>query len=253
MAFIINKSTRAVILIMIAFVVIGILIARTYYQGVNSSYDPRVLPAKELYQQYNKLASGNNSKELFIILDSIEAIYNHVEHYKNSYETGVVYNNKAAIYITQLLNYDSIPPTLNVSKDSLSALAESMVRKSISIYEAWLKKFENSTKEEISAFLANDFDKGFAIAEIEKYHNQRIVEMIDAQKENKRRLSVAYTNLGVIFRQRELYTEAAGYYKKAVDLWEYNLAAENNLNALLGKPLKTRNFIQKLFPPDRNK
>jgi tetratricopeptide (TPR) repeat protein len=255
MAFFKNKSTRAVILIMIAFVVIGILIARIYYQSVNNSYDPRVLRAKELYQTYNKLAPGNNYEELFLILDSIETIYHGIAHYRNSYETGVVYNNKAAIYLTELLNYDSIAPSFNIYKDSITSLAEIMVKKSITVYENWLKKFQNLSEEQISAFLVTGFDKDFSAenSEIKKYHKQRVVEILDAQKENKRRLSVAYTNLGVIYRQKGDYKEAAGLYKKAMDLWQHNLAAENNLNAMLGRPLKTRNFIQKLFPPDKNK
>jgi hypothetical protein len=47
------------------------------------------------------------------------------------------------------------------------------------------------------------------------------------------------------------YEKAINNYQKAIDLWDQNLTAENNLNILLGKPLKKRNLIQKLFPPKR--
>jgi len=46
---------------------------------------------------------------------------------------------------------------------------------------------------------------------------------------------------------RELY----GKYNKLA--WEDNLSAENNLNRLLGLPLRERNLIHKLFPRERLK
>ena len=72
-----------------------------------------------------------------------------------------------------------------------------------------------------------------------------------ALKETDRRLSVCYTNLGVIERTRGNYQEAIMNYEKALNLWDRNLEAENNLNRLLGRPIKKRNLLQKLFPPDR--
>ncbi|MCK4748009.1 MAG: tetratricopeptide repeat protein, partial [Bacteroidales bacterium] len=68
---------------------------------------------------------------------------------------------------------------------------------------------------------------------------------------NNRRLSVCHTNLGVIYRHQGAYVEAAEEYQKALALWDRNLEAENNLNKLLNKPLKKRNMMQKLFPPNR--
>ena len=67
-------------------------------------------------------------------------------------------------------------------------------------------------------------------------------------KETPRRLSVSYTNLGIMYRFREDYENAALSYKKAMDLWEDNLSAENNLNILLGRPLKKRSLLRKIFP-----
>ena len=85
-----------------------------------------------------------------------------------------------------------------------------------------------------------------------KYIKARTKDIEKAILENDRRLSVCYTNLGIVFRQREQYKQAAEQYKKALELWDRNLNAENNLNVLLGKPLKKRNIIQKLFPPERD-
>ena len=80
---------------------------------------------------------------------------------------------------------------------------------------------------------------------------KRITEITEAQTETKRRLSVSYTNLGLVYRQQLKYEDAVLSYQKAIENWDRNLTAENNLNKLLGRPEKKRNLIQKLFPPER--
>ena len=92
----------------------------------------------------------------------------------------------------------------------------------------------------------------YSAEEMEIYADTRIIEIQDAQKEIDRRLSVSYTNLGMVYRQKELYDSAAANYIIAVELWDQNLTAENNLNILFGKPLRKRNLIQKLFPPKKH-
>jgi tetratricopeptide (TPR) repeat protein len=86
----------------------------------------------------------------------------------------------------------------------------------------------------------------------EKYLRTRTEEILEALEENPRRLSVCYTNLGLIYRYRGEYIKAAEQYKKAIELWDRNLDAENNLNKLLNKPLRKRNFIQRMFPPSKD-
>jgi hypothetical protein len=56
----------------------------------------------------------------------------------------------------------------------------------------------------------------------------------------------------VIYGRRGAYNEAASHYTKALKYWDRNLSAENNLNALLGKPLRKRTLIEKLFPPKKD-
>jgi hypothetical protein len=48
-----------------------------------------------------------------------------------------------------------------------------------------------------------------------------------------------------------MYDSAAFYYNNAIELWDRNLTAENNLNILLNRPQKKRNLIQTLFPPEK--
>ena len=98
------------------------------------------------------------------------------------------------------------------------------------------------------------------VAGIDLLYGDMIQDIIDARAkeiyktiaESGRRLSVCYTNLGVIYRQRGEFEKAIRQYEKALELWDRNLDAENNINILLGHPLKKRNIIQKLFPPDRD-
>jgi tetratricopeptide (TPR) repeat protein len=135
-------------------------------------------------------------------------------------------------------------------------MAEIMVNKSIAIYTDWLKKFGDKSPEGIKNLIEPGFYTGLEqySGELqETYLNNRIEEIEEAQLETKRRLSVSYTNLGIIKRHRMQYEKAAKYYKSALDLWEQNLTAENNLNLLLGNPLIERSFLRKLFPPERDK
>lgn len=249
-----NKNKRALILAMIAlsFIVLGF--TYFYYRDVNSSKDPRVTQARELYEKYNNYTAQSNFENIFELLDSIEHIYNGIEHYSESFEVGVLYNNRAASYLTMAI-YDYKPERFSLlSKDSLLKLAQSSALESISIYESWLAKYKGESLNQINKILQQDFFIGFenyTEKQKEKFIQSRIKEIETAQYETERRLSVAYTNLGIVYRHFEDYESAINNYQKAIELWDQNLNAENNLNILLGKPLKKRNLIQKLFPPKR--
>ena len=257
-----NKSTRALIIIMLALVIFGALIAKVYYSRINQSVDPRIKPARELYGQYNSLAQNNNYEGIFQLLDSVEAIYSKITHYQDSYETGVVWNNRAAAYLTLAVYKDSLPDLggsdrLNgISHDSLLQLSEQASINSINIYENWQGRFQDIEEDEIAEMINPSFLSGLESYSEKKRKmilDQRIKEIEEAKWETQRRLSVAYTNLGLIYRHRNDFNTAAQYYKKALELWEDNLSAENNLNRLLGKPLRKRSIIQKLFPHERKK
>jgi tetratricopeptide (TPR) repeat protein len=138
-----------------------------------------------------------------------------------------------------------------MGQDSLMALGEAAARKSIDIYERWLSAHSDLGAGEIRKQVKADFETALHTAApetMEAYVENRVKEIAEALEETPRRLSVSYTNLGLAYRFREDYQEAASCYQQAIDLWEDNLTAENNLNILLGKPMKKRNFIQKMFP-----
>lgn len=249
------KPTRALILSMMALVVITIIFASRHYRRENRSVDPRIVPAREMYAQYNKLAAANDYTGALQLIDSIMAIYQCHPHYLNSFETGVLENNRAAVYLTVGLSYDSLATGLHhLSRDSLIMLGEAAVRNSIHIYESWLEQFGLLDRDAVLKAIGKDFcnEEEFPSGDKEIYLENRVDEFLEAQLEMPRRLSVSYTNLGIVHRYREEYELAARCYQEALELWEDNLSAENNLNLLLGRPLKKRTVIQKLFPKSKD-
>lgn len=253
-----NRATGTLIIIMTVLVITGFFIARQYYRSVNSAVDPRIVPARELYSRYDNYAREGDYHKIFNLLNSVEDVYKSYPHYKNSFEMGVIYNNRAAAYITIALFSDSIRvdynPLFDIESDSIMNMAETNLKKAMSIYKQWLDNYRNKNREEVVEIIEAEFSKNMSAVEpdlINKYLESRADEIINAVEETDRRLSVCYTNMGVIKRYRGQYEEAVRCYERALELWDRNLSAENNLNTLLGKPLKKRNIIQKLFPPEK--
>jgi tetratricopeptide (TPR) repeat protein len=254
-----KRAVRKIVLIMIAVVAAGIIIAWLYYRSVNKSTDPRIIEAREMYGRYDGYARSGDYRLIFALLDSLENVYLATVHYADAFETGVVLNNKAAALITLVLGEGKIPPEMNpfssLSNDSIMTLARSYSKQAESLYLKWQQRFGTLTTEEIREAVSEQFLTDL-YADSEKatgrYLASRIKEIERSVAETDRRLSVCYTNQGIIERHFEDYEEAAQLYQKALDLWDRNLSAENNLNLLLGRPLVKRNIIQKLFPPPRD-
>ncbi|MCG8697962.1 MAG: tetratricopeptide repeat protein [Bacteroidales bacterium] len=248
-----NKSTRALILIMGAFALIAVLIAKFYYKGLNNSVDTRIVEARKLYEQYNTFAQQGEFDSVFWLMDTVEFMYSHYEHYEKSYEVGVLYNNRAAAWLTMMLHVspfkDSVP-----LKDSLVNLANDVSQYAIDMYSEWIEKYGQATEEELEQILTQEYLPEltqFDETTQQNFFKNRVKEIKEAQLETSRRLSVSYTNMGVVHRYNERYKESAKCYHKALELWDQNLTAENNLNSMLGRPLRKRTFIQKMFPPKR--
>lgn len=241
-------SSGTLVLIMSVIGILVFFIAKFYYRSVNASVDPRVQPARELYKKYNSYTQTKEIPDIIALLDSVEDIYNKYDHYKNSFEIGVLYNNKAAAFLSKIIS-DSTNTSI---EDSLINLAEQYVLYSIEIYENWMAEYNDTSDEEIKAKIEDTFLKdleNYSLKEQQKFLEHRIKEINEANHENERRLSVSYTNLGVIYGRRGEYEKAANCYTEALKYWDRNLTAENNLNALLGKPLRKRTILEKLFPP----
>lgn len=257
---VLNNRIRRLLVIMAILVVVAVVIAKTYYGNLNRSVDPRIVKARELYASYDRYAQEGDYFRIFSLLDSIETIYLSQIHYTSAYERGVLYNNRAAALLTIIFYGDQIPDKLNpyweLPKDSLIALAELAALTSISIYEKWNLRFDTIPVDLITEVIEDEFLPGIEDIPLDlqtRYLSYRVKEIERSLPENARRLSVSHTNYGMIFRLKGDHLGAVRQYEKALELWDRNLEAENNLNRLLGRPLKKRNFIQRLFPPDRGK
>jgi len=246
----ITKQSRIVILIMAILVLAGLGIAKNYYGNINKSEDPRIVDAKKMYGRYNQLAMEGSAEEVLQLLDSIETIYAQYDYYRHSFETGVLYNNRAAIYLTEGLQckHDSI------LKKSMFKLAKENAIRSIEIYQGWMDAEGCLSEQELQKCVSSAFSQESLKAN-EKQHGmivkKRIKDVLTAQYETKRRLSVAYTNLGIIQRHTNEPEKAIECYTKAIDLWDRNHSAKNNLNMILGRPAVKQSMLQRIFPPKK--
>jgi tetratricopeptide (TPR) repeat protein len=255
-----NNPKRTLMFVMGVLVLIGFGIAQLFYTYENSTVDPRIIEARQLYSKYDSYAEVNNFNAVLGLLDSVEHIYNSIDFYKNSFEVGVLYNNRAATYLTMAIHFDtnslSLDGVYTLAKDTLLNLSEKMALQSIQIYSTWISNYSNKSESELKdlehSSFAPDFNQ-YSAKKIKRFEGKKIEELLESQLETPRRLSVAYTNLGIIKRHQEKYDEAIKYYEQAIKLWDQNLAAENNLNMLLSRPLKKQNMLEKFLPPKKNK
>ena len=247
----ITKGTKTVILVMTVLVLIGVYIAYVYYDGINNAEDPRVIKAKYQYKAYNEFVNQNNFEAVFATLDTIENIYSEFSDYRNSYEMGVVYNNRSAVWITIALRAVSENNDRSSYLDSAKIYSE----KSIKIYESWINEYEKLTKNDILNNIKkyySESDPVYADNDLIKIIDKRADDIVLAQNETLKRLSVAYTNLGIIQRHLAEYDNAMASYKRALELWKANRSAKNNINILLGRPVEEASTIEKLFPEDKS-
>lgn len=252
MSFLTNhKGTRIIIGVMVVLAVIGIAIAWVYYGKINKAVDPRVRQAQVMYGRYNVYASENNTDMVLAVLDSIKDVYASVDHYTESWEMGVVENNRASVFLTKALDGD-VREDIN---QHYFSVAEHHLNLSLAIYNRWASLYGDLSEEEIKNLVETDFLSDPILAGNKNVHaiiRKRVQDFMTAQLEMPRRMSVCYTNLGIIRRHDNLLDEAIDCYVKALELWDHNHVAKNNLNILFGKPIEKQSILRKLFPPDRN-
>ncbi|HBE42858.1 MAG TPA: hypothetical protein DDW27_16970 [Bacteroidales bacterium] len=220
---------------------------------MNRSEDPRVIRAKELLVEYEGMSNGINGIKAFHLLDSAFAIFNGIPDYIGSYEKGVIYNNKCSAIMLNTI-YDSVIG--KEEKSQLLAMAMDYCDSSILTYKIWLDEWEGLSSEEVADKLKpfmNENDPAYSGFNFDKIFRRRVKNIITAQYETARRLSVSYTNKGTIFRHLYEPDSALVYVRMALSLWEDNRTAKSNLSVLMGgEPVKPK-LIESLFPPDRKK
>ncbi len=247
-----TKKVLAVTLTITATIFIG---SYLYYENINNAEDPRIMPAKTLFLEYDKELESDEYVESLRMLDTMLDIYRNTPGYESSYEIGVLLNNKATVYLVEL------ETTLLTKKDIDQAAmnkylqsAEDYTRQAIDIYEKWLIDMGNLSEEQVKASIAPFFkvdDPAFAGMSLSKVVKKRVDSIVDAQIETPRRISVSLTNLGMINRYLGELEEARKNYEKAIALWDRNYTAQDNLNILLNQPVIKRSFLTRLFPPER--
>lgn len=228
-----------------------------YYGNLNSAEDPRVLEAKHLQLKYEKELESDQYGEAMILLNRMRAIYESVPGYENSPEIGVILNNQASVYLVKLETDLLTLEDSEIDREGMLktlAIARELTEDAIRLYEQWLKEMGTLSVAEIrertTPFFKSD-DKAFKGLDFSKIFEKRVEDIVAAQLETDRRLSVSYTNLGVINRYSGKLEEAKANYENAIRLWERNYAAVDNLNTLMELPRGKRSMIDRIFPPER--
>ena len=231
---------------MFIITLIGVTIAYKYYENINNLEDPRILHIKKMHLKYNLLISENKTTEVLSMLDSMDAEYAKIPHYSNSFERGVLYTDKAAVYLSMAL-YQARDED---EKIKFLDVAEKQLNFSINYYENWEKEYSEFDKIKLKERVDSDFSD--VNSDNKKNIIDKRISIIQfALQEMSRRYSVTYTNLGIVMRHKLLQDSSIVYYKKALDLWEDNHTAKSNLNVLMGEKPIRRGFIEKMFPPER--
>jgi tetratricopeptide (TPR) repeat protein len=249
----ITRQTKILFVFVACISVLCFIVAYFYYDYKNKSEDPRIIDARMKLDKFDKLMKERKYTDALPLLDTINTIYRNAKGYEGSFEFGVVYNNRGTIYLSMAI-YDSL---INKGKkDTLLLMAEEEINKSIVIYKHWIDSVGAMKEEQIRKNIKpsfNENDAGLKGKNLERIIEKRVEDIVFAQTETPRRLSVSYTNLGIVQRHQYKQADAMQSYIEALKLWKDNFTARNNLNVLMGKPPEDRSIIDQLFPPDRSK
>ncbi len=250
--FIVTRGTRIILVITFSVALAALLFAFFYYSTVNRSEDPRILEARELMRMHEKNSGDLYSLNDFSLLDSAFSIFISLPDYRHSFEAGIIYNNKCSSLLMKAL-YDS---TISMNaKKVLLDLSMKYCDSSITTYKGWIAEWGELTETEVSDKLSplmKRDDPEFG-NRYEKIFRRRIKNLLMAQRETPRRLSVSLTNKGTIYRHMLKPDSSLLLYREALLLWKDNRTAKSNLSVLTGgEPLKP-SVIESLFPPDKNR
>lgn len=251
--FILSKGTKVILLITFTVSMLTLTFAFFYYRSINRSEDPRIQRARELMLKFDKIPVTARSFEVFPLLDSAAVIFRSLADYANSYESGLIQNNKASTLLVMALYDSTLQPA---EKNTLLALSSAYCDSSIMLYERWISDWgtlsPDAIADRIRLFMMED-DPAFAGLNFHRVFSRRVKNIVMAQVETPRRLSVSLTNKGTIFRHTMQPDSSMICYRQALSLWKDNRTAASNLQVLLGgEPVKP-SLIESLFPPDRKK
>lgn len=247
-----TKQTKILFLVLFIIVGTGLTAAWLYYRYENAAEDPRVKRARLLLEEYDRLIQDGKIDEGLVLLDSIEQIYRITPCYSESFEMGVIHNNRGSAWLTIALYHTDD----SLRKGELLALARREVNLSIQYYQTWLQRFDTMSPAEIKKEVRQCFpipEMDLSEEDYQRVIDRRTEDIELAKIETPRRLSVSYSNLGIIQRHQYQQDSAILNYIKALKLWNRNPSAKNNLNILLGREVEDESILKQLFPPDRRK
>jgi hypothetical protein len=249
----IGRGTKTILLISFSVSLTALIFAFFYYRSINRSEDPRIMKAREFLNAYDKVSGNSDISETFPLLDSAYRIFKSLHDYESSFEPGVIYNNKCSSLILKAI-YDTT--VKEVEREMLLNLSLKYSDSSILVYNRWMAEWIKLTPEEIAERiqpLMNSNDPAFYGLDFAKICERRVKNIIMAQTETPRRLSVSLTNKGTIYRHMLKPDSSLVLFKQALSLWKENRAAESNLSVLGGGDPVKPSLIESLFPPDKNK
>jgi hypothetical protein len=251
--FAISGGTKVVLGITFSVAFLTVLFAFFYYRSLNMAEDPRVSHARMLMAEYDGQSGGPDSYTRFSLLDSAEVIYRSLPDYENSFEIGVIFNNKCSGLLMIAL-YDTT--VSSGVKNDLLELSLDYCDSSISVYNRWTREWgglsDEATALRLEPYMRQD-DPAFAGRSFKRIFRRRVKNIALARIETPRRISVSYTNKATAYRHLMMQDSALICYEKALSMWKDNRTAKNNLSVLRGgEPIKP-GLIESLFPPDRNK
>ncbi|MCD4651627.1 MAG: hypothetical protein K8S56_07575, partial [Candidatus Cloacimonetes bacterium] len=151
--FTLTPRSKRLIMIMFGVTVVTLIIAYLYYENYNQADDPRTKDIKQMYGRYNQYVRENNAYKALAVLDSMETAYNSINHYSDSFETGVINTDKAAIYITMALYQTND----EVEKKTYLAIADSSLTRSLTIYNRWEENYAELDEATIISIVEEDF------------------------------------------------------------------------------------------------
>ena len=231
---IITRGTKVVIMITFLVSVVAVLTAFFYYGSINRSEDPRIKDVRDILVRYDALPAHTDVTGRFSILDLADSIIRSYPDYKNSFETGVILNNKAGALMMAALYDTSVS---FIEKNNLLKLAMTYTDSSISVYRQWLDTWgylgSNEVEKRVRAGMIPE-DPAFTGMNYEKLIARRVKNLLTAQVETPRRLSVSLSNKGIIYRHIQKYDSAASCFTEALSLWKANRVARSNFNVLMG-------------------
>lgn len=249
----ISGGTKVILTITSAVSLAAIIFAYFYYSSLNKAEDPRIAGAKKLLLEYDKVSGRPDSYLAIPLLDSAATIFRSLPDYASSFEPGVIYNNKCSALLLMAMYNNTI-----TASEKINLLDHSMklCDSSISCYKSWIEEWGILSEKDIAGklepFMRKE-DQAFSDVNFRKVFERRISNIITAQIETERRLSVSLTNKGTIYRQMLKPDSALVCYHDALDLWKDNRTAKSNLSVLMGGEIVKPSIIESLFPPDKNK